>query len=190
MPTKHDTPSFHPHRQSQMRTVKSLQNSPPSNLPAPAHHSLVPTELPTSFHKRPCSTLRFSSENLLSDLWQCPRLLTNNDFGNFIKQNSSRNVEVEEPRYNKGKHHTRKKKVEKSVPLPKPPRLVVCCLTSSSVAWFVPLVHEVRITKTCHVACGWATYFADPKTMKERMDTLKMELCLYQYNTLWIFYVI
>lgn len=121
--------------------------------------------------------------------WNLP-ILQMSWFGAFIKNNvhqeySSRNIEVEEPGYNERKHHASEKEVEEPVPLPKSPSLGGCCLGSCSVAWFIPLLDEVRITETCHVARGWATDFADPKTMKEGMETLKTNPCLHSDNMLW-----
>jgi hypothetical protein len=76
----------------------------------------------------------------------------------FIQKSAQRglagDVEVEDPGYDESKHHAGKKEVEKPVALPKPPRLVARCLRSPGVARLVPLLHELPVAKTYHIACG------------------------------------
>jgi len=73
---------------------------------------------------------------------------------NNARQDSSRDIEVEEPGYDECKHHASEEEVEEPVALPKPPRLGGCCLGSRGAARLIPLLDEVRITETCHVARG------------------------------------
>jgi hypothetical protein len=69
-------------------------------------------------------------------------------------KNLAGDIEVEEPRDDKGEHHAGKEEVEEPVPLPEPPGFSWWCLRSSYIVCFTPLVTELRITQNYHIACS------------------------------------
>ena len=96
---------------------------------------------------------------------------------------------MEEPGYDECEHHAGEKEVEEPVALPEPPRLVGRRLRGPGVARFVPLLDELRVAETYHVARSGAADFADPNrgetcfSFQERVslyDSSSMVLNPYQ----------
>jgi len=57
--------------------------------------------------------------------------------------NLARDIEVEEPRNDKGEHHASKKKVEEPMPLPEPPGFSLWRLHRRYGVCFTPLITEL-----------------------------------------------